>query len=206
MRCKTSVRQNYTHTHTLHAKLHSGEAALVRDAVDGSVHRRRLERLVEEGAEARLEDDGLEEVGREADDRRLEEELLGDVARDGDHREAAVEELLLLKLELVLRQQRAHDVERVEAKVAGAARLRVLVELEAHVLARAHVRLLERAGEADRDRERRGDLPLLQPTVEERRRLARRLHEGVAHAEARRAERVDEDGVEDFLKRPRDGG
>merc|ERR1711871_1942197 len=149
MRCKTSVR-NYTHTHT-HAKLHSAEAALVRDAVDGSVHRRRLERLVEEGAEARLEDDGLEEVGREADDGRLKEELLGDVARDGDHREAAVEELLLLKLELVLRRQRAHDVERVEAEVAGAARLRILVELEAHVLARAHVGLLERAGEADRD-------------------------------------------------------
>merc|ERR1719152_782852 len=194
----------YTHAHA--TKMHSGEAALVRDAVDGSVHRRRLERLVEEGAEARLKDDGLEEVGREADDGRLEEELLGDVARDGDHREAAVEELLLLELELVLRRQRAHDVERVEAEVAGAARLRVLVELEAHVLARAHVGLLERAGEADRDRERRRDLPLLQPAVEQRRRLARRLHEGVAHAEARRAEGVDEDRVKDFLKRPRDGG
>ena len=60
-----------------------------------------LERLVEEGAEARLEDDGLEEVGREADDGHAVERLDEHVRGDGTHGEAAIEQLLLHEVDLV---------------------------------------------------------------------------------------------------------
>merc|ERR1711924_121212 len=102
-----------------------------RHAVDRSVHRRRAEGVVHERAEVGCEDQRLEQVWREADHGDVKRELRQDIARHRHHRDAAVEQLLLLEVALLVQRQARGDVEWVEAKVTRAAVLRVLVELEA---------------------------------------------------------------------------
>ena len=183
-----------------------GRARLIGDAVDRGVHRGRREGGVHEGAEAVGEDERPEEVGRVAHDGRLEDELLEDVRGDGEHCDPPVEQLLLEELHLLLARERARDAKRVEAQVARQLRLRVLVELEARGGAPVDVLLLEDRGREDRHRQRRRDLPLVQPAVEQRGRLARGRHQNVLRAaEAGAPGGVDEDRVEDFLQRPRHG-